>query len=108
MGGGCVNHVKRFPRCRPRCATAFQNWHEAINKTKLVYAELKLHGSATSWDDGYNVKYDLSGCEIIGPAGIGAGGGGGAIVGGVGMPRNKSPMNSSIGSRISSLNNSHR
>lgn len=98
-----------------------------------MYAEMKQHCStaaaaaavAAAWDDGYSIKYDLSGCEMLGTSlasGVSVGGGvggvcssslggvsgGGGNIGGIGALRNKSPLNSSIGSRISSLNNSHR
>lgn len=70
-----------------------------------------MHAAAASWD----IKYDLS--DVQGGGGVvgqneiigGCGGGSmGGIIGAGGLLRNKSPLNSSIGSRISSLNNSHR
>lgn len=72
-------------------------------KAKHIYSRLK-HGS--SWD-GYNIKYGGN------FSGGGVGGAGGSVTANVFgnnemLGVRKSPMSSSIGSRMSSLNNSHR
>lgn len=64
----------------------FQSWYDAITKAKHIYSRLK---QGSPWD-GYNIKYysNNNSNEMLGVR--------------------KSPLNSSIGSRLSSLNNSHR
>lgn len=59
-----------------------QNWFDAFTKAKHIYSRLKQ----SSPFDNYNVKYHST--ETLGIR--------------------KSPLNSSVGSRLSSLNNSHR
>lgn len=63
-----------------------QSWYDAITKAKHIYSRLK---QGSPWD-GYNIKYysNNNSNEMLGVR--------------------KSPLNSSIGSRLSSLNNSHR
>lgn len=59
-----------------------QNWFDAFTKAKHIYSRLKQ----SSPFDNYNIRYHST--EMLGIR--------------------KSPLNSSMGSRISSLNNSHR
>jgi pleckstrin homology domain-containing family G member 5 len=63
-----------------QCSEA-KSWHDAITKAKHIYSRLKL---GSSWDS-YTIKYTNT--DMLGVK--------------------KSPINSSIGSRVSSLNNSH-
>lgn len=69
-----------------RTNTWIQSWYDAITKAKHIYSRLK---QGSPWD-GYNIKYysNNNSNEMLGVR--------------------KSPLNSSIGSRLSSLNNSHR
>lgn len=93
-----------------QCAEA-KCWHDSITKAKHIYSRLKQGGS-NNWDSYSNLKYGTgnfinnnntavittglttgiinSNCNLTDTLGI-----------------KKSPLNSSIGSRVSSLNNSH-
>jgi pleckstrin homology domain-containing family G member 5 len=63
-----------------QCSEA-KSWHDAITKAKHIFSRLK---QGSPWES-YNVKY--ANTDTLGVK--------------------KSPINSSIGSRVSSLNNSH-
>ncbi|XP_031617991.1 pleckstrin homology domain-containing family G member 5-like isoform X2 [Contarinia nasturtii] len=62
------------------CSDVARNWFDALTKTKHIYSRLKQ----SSPFDSYNIRYST---ETLGVR--------------------KSPLNSTMGSRLSSLNNSH-
>ncbi|XP_037909079.1 pleckstrin homology domain-containing family G member 5 isoform X2 [Hermetia illucens] len=67
--------------------TEAKSWYEAMNKAKHIYSRLK---QGSNWE-GYNLRHTNSGSFNNADT----------------LSIKKSPINSSIGSRVSSLNNSH-